>query len=396
MRAAAERVIADSATPTVHDLLALATACRHLNDLDAAADAAARARERDPASMEAVLTSAIIARDQGDGAAALSHFRDVARRDRTNPRWAIEVVWLLILLGRIAEAIDEMDAALERMPTDQALWSVAIEHGFRPIEQARSAGLSGLDEVVYARLVRAAPANPAMSRPIMVDDKRADAIVAQAAGANTGVMVFTGASDQCDLPLAVFDRYLAALGITAFYLKDFERLLYLNGVRSLGTSRTATLAALRQMQDLLAVERWCTIGSSDGGYAAIRYGVALGVERILCFDAPTHWAPDFDEFPVLSRRLAARFSRQDIDLKAYLATEQYSSEIVMCYGDKSPRDRAHASHLSGCKGVTLHPEPEVSDHGVLRWLALNKDLLAMLRGLLAISGPAVLEPGGRK
>ena len=120
MRAAAERVIADSATPTVHDLLALATACRHLNDLDAAAVAAARARERDPASMEAVLTSAIIAREQGDGAAALSHFRDVARRDRTNPRWAIEVVWLLILLGRIAEAIDEMDAALERMPTDQA------------------------------------------------------------------------------------------------------------------------------------------------------------------------------------------------------------------------------------------------------------------------------------
>jgi hypothetical protein len=64
------------------------------------------------------------------------------------------------------------------------------------------------------RLVGFLPKGDELRRTLVVDDKRSDVIVAPALGADTVVMVFTALNDVVSMSLPIFDRYLAALGVS--------------------------------------------------------------------------------------------------------------------------------------------------------------------------------------
>jgi tetratricopeptide (TPR) repeat protein len=385
MRRAAQLVIAQAAEPTAHDYLLLATACRNLSDLDAAAVAATKALESHPSLPEALLAAAGIAGDRGDSEAALLHYRNLATHAPENPRWTWELIRLYVMLGRIGEAAIEVGVGLARWPTDPLLWGIAVDAGFRTLEDAMLSGVDWAGHGLYTRLFERAPAEKDLLRPLMVDHKLSDCIIAPAADRRIVVFVFTTTNDTFSMPLPIFDRYLAALGVTAVYLKDFKRLRYLKGIGSIGIDYDATIAALRRLLVKLGTSRVCAIGDSDGGFAAIRYGVALGADRIVSFSGPTHWIPEFDVYPMLSKHLAANVSTGSLDLNVFLTKQRHHSEIALLYGDASPRDRIHAIYLNGHPGVTLHPVAGLDDHDVLRWLALNADLRALLSSLLAVS-----------
>jgi len=257
------------------------------------------------------------------------------------------------------------------------LWNIAVDSDFRTLQDAARAGLPKVGYGLYAQLEARTPSDDRLLRPAMSDEKIRDVIVAPPGPGSTLVVVFTATNDTLGLPLPIFDRYLASLGFGAVYLKDFERLLYLRGVRSLG-DENATLQAIRQLERQLGATRLCTIGVSDGGFAAIRYGVALGADRIMSFGGPTHWAPDLDEYAVMRQRHATYLSEQDIDLRAFLGARPYSSRIGLFYGADVPRDCAHALYLDGLPGVLRHPVPGLGDHQCLRWYALNRDLRTLL------------------
>jgi tetratricopeptide (TPR) repeat protein len=377
LRDAAEQAIGRSVRPTARDYLALTTACRNLGDLRAAANAAHRAWECAPDLPEMVLISARAAAEQGDGELALLRYRVLADRYPENPRWAFEIVRLLEMLGRVGEAVSQLNAALRYLPADPLLWLIAVDSGFRTLEEAAGAGVPAGGLEFHTRLAARAPADKQLLRPVMSEEKTRDVIVAPAIPGALLVVVFTGTNDTLGLPLPVFDRYLAHLGVNAVYLKDFERLLYLRGVRSLGGGQ-ATLTALRRLQRQIGSPRLCTIGTSDGGFAAIRYGVWLGAERIIGFGAPTHRAPHLDAFAVLQRRHAAQLPERNVDLRVFLGSRRHSSCIALHYGEQMPRDRVHAVHLAGLDGVTLHPISELNDHQCLRWYALNRNLKGLL------------------
>jgi hypothetical protein len=222
----------------------------------------------------------------------------------------------------------------------------------------------------------------------MLDDKASDVILAEVPGAETAVFVFTALNDVLSMPLPMFDRYLATLGATAIYLKDFRRLSYHAELRH--WARIAPRRALRSLRDRLPAKRWCTIGYSAGGSAAIRYGIEIGADRVVSFAGETHRArgpvaePDRG-FRLLSGRLQA-VSDEEMDLRRFLMARRYASSIEIVYAQSAARERAHAEYLSGAAGVNLHPVAGCDDHELLRWLALHEDLRAMLAGLLAL-GP---------
>ncbi len=193
------------------------------------------------------------------------------------------------------------------------------------------------------------------------------------------------------MPLPLFDRYLAASGVTAVYLKDFRRPSYLRGIASLGEDYAAPLRALRGLRERLPAKRWCAIGYSAGGSAAIRYGVDIGADRVVSIAGQTHRARGAVAklergSRIVSGRLEASFSGEELDLRGFLTARRYSSRIEVVYAESAPRDRVHAEHLLGVSGVNLHPVAGCDDHELLRWLALHDDLRAMLAGLLAL-GP---------
>lgn len=366
-----QQVIATSASPSALDFLALATACRNLNDIDGAARAAAQALKLEPAQIEAAFIAVWAASERGDGEAMLACYRQLEKSDPGNARWMIEIVRVLQHLGRARVASSAMEAALARAPGNEMLWNWALGYGYRTAEQARRAQVPEAVLDGFSVHLRHAPEDVELRRPLMVDVFGSDVVVAPAQGSKTLVLVFTGGSDSMSMPLPVFDRFLAAAGLSAVYLKDFQRLMYLEGVASLGEGLPSTVAALRQLQQRLGATRLCTVGDSAGGFAAIRYAVELDADCALSFGGDTHWSPGRGEFALFANHLRAHSSIEAMDLRAFLAARTECARIVLVFGAEELRDKAHAEHLSGLPRVELWPLPGQNTHNIAGWLAMN-------------------------
>jgi tetratricopeptide (TPR) repeat protein len=393
VRRAAESLIGRDRNPPAGLVMELAHACWELKALDDAELAATRALAIDPKLTHAALILGWIAAEAGDGEKALAHYRALSDMSPDNPRWKLEAAKLLSFLGRADEYAAEIEQASRRWPRDPVISSWLLNHGLRQPAPGSGTGGSDASGAAYATYIErelrqiadAAPPDAELLRPVMVDDRSRDVIIAAANSAKTVVFVFTGPHDHVTMPLPLFDRHLAAFGVSAIYLKDFDRLTYRKGVRSLG-DRGRTLAALQEMTRRVGAIRICTIGVDSG--AAIGYGVSLGADRIVCFGASTtaRLAPVSVQplRNVIRKRLAGELRGYRRDLREFLEEHPYSARIEMVYAEGLAADKAQAEHLSGLPRVTMHPQIGTSEHAVLRWMARRECFRPTLAGWLGL------------
>ncbi|GAC1305183.1 MAG: hypothetical protein NVSMB10_08860 [Steroidobacteraceae bacterium] len=372
-----------SRTAQVH--LARAQACWHARDLDAADRAAQDALAADPMLTEAAVLRAWVATDRGDGETALACYRRLVELAPGAVRWWLKLAHLLNVLGHVEEALSTLKTINTRWPMDPAVRMFMQNSGLAAHLDLEQPDLS------LQSIMKNAPDGARWLRPLIDSDAARDVLTAPL-GVDSAVLVFTSSNDGLGMPLRVFDRYLATLPITCIYLKDFRRLRFLRGVRSLSEDYPGTLAALRVMLDDLGVKRLCTLGNCGGGFAAIRYGVEMGAERILAFEALTY-APDassmkFEKGHNFSKtRLAAAGVDGMSDLKPFLTTREHPSHIKLFYGELQQHERIHALRLAGLPGVELCPQTDVRHHLLLRHLASSSaDFSALLAALLGV-GP---------
>lgn len=394
VRHAAERVIAAEARPSAHTLMALATACWHLKDHDGAEQAAVSALAADPNEGHAAYILAWVAGERGDAQQALAYYRRLSQIAPQNPRWTLEIVRVLYLSGKIDEAMDELTQARRRWPDDPAIDAWLLNHGLEHLRmdgqasgRPKNKGVAWIERELQ-EIVEAAPTDGELKRPLVADDPRQDVVIAAAAGAATTVMVFTGTHDHLTMPIALFDRHLAAFGVSAVYLKDHRRLMYLKGIRSLGDYEQ-TVAALRELQSRLGGKRLLTLGVREGGYAAVRYGVELGADRIISFEAVTgkSQARSGGSKPFLnmiSMPVLSAIPEGQRDLRSFLVRRPNHSAVEFVYGEQMTMAQAHAERLSDLPGVSLRPLAGIKKQ-VLRTLARRPDFRDTLHGLLQLS-----------
>jgi tetratricopeptide (TPR) repeat protein len=402
VRQGAEKIIDSEATSSAQVFLGLAQACWHLGDAEEADRAAVKALAVDPKLADAVLVRAWVATERGDEETAVSCYRTLVDLNPETVRWSLKLVQLLTWTGRVPEAMSELEKIRKRWPTDPMVRMFLRNYGPATVDfdlaNAASRPAEGdpdRDEWEELRIiVEKAPGEAEWLRPLVAADPDGDVLVCEVAAAQRAVLVFTGGNDAVSMPLPIFDRYLAALRLTVIYLKDFKRLRYLVGIQSLSQDYPGTLAALRFMLNRLGVKRVCTMGNCEGGFAAIRYGVELGADRIITFGAPT-FSPDDSLTKIeqarnfMRNRLAAKVPSDMIDLKPFLEARHYQAQIDFFYEEADPRDCAHAMHISGLPGIKLHPRPGLN-HRMLRELALsNDDFSGMLGKLLGIERTAI-------
>ncbi len=396
----AEKIITREAAPSAQVFLALAQARWHLGDAEGADRAALRAISADPSLVDAVLVRVWVATDRGDGETALSCYRTLVKLNPAAVRWRLKFVQLLSWLGHVKEAVSELEQIRGRWPDDPMVRTFLRNYGLAS-EVSLGAGSAATrlgdpdrnKEGEFQAIADQAPRQAERVRPLLVADPERDVVLAEARGAETAVLVFTGAGDEVSMPLPLFDRYLATLNVTAIYLKDFNRLRYLLGIQSLGQDYQGTLASLRNMLNRLGVKRLCTIGNCIGGFAAIRYGVELGADRILAFGAPTYSArgqlAKIEEGrKFLRNHLEANIPPRMRDLKPFLKRRRYGAQIELFYEERDPRDRMNALRLSGLPGIRLHPQQELTYRVLRRLVVSNKDFRGMLAQLLGIGSAA--------
>jgi tetratricopeptide (TPR) repeat protein len=166
VRRLAERLAAAQTPALGQTLLALARSCWHLEDLEGAESAAMRALAAQPTLADAALIGAWVAGERGDGKKALANYRTVARLRHDQPRFSLQVVRALELLGRAEEAASELARVAETWPGDPLIAGYRLAQAVKA--RAQSSGASegqtaanGAPSRAWHRTLAKPPAEPA-------------------------------------------------------------------------------------------------------------------------------------------------------------------------------------------------------------------------------------------
>lgn len=394
VRRCAEALIACEPSSSAETFLALATACWHLGAVDAAGRAAETAIAADPTLTAAILVAVRVATARGDADEAIKFYRRLTELHPETPRWRMQLVQLFNRTGRIDEALRELSTIAQQWPDDRKVREfikifgpgTELSHQLPAASDLKGDAQSDVFQTLEAR----APAGAQRRRPVIVPMPDLDMQVAGLAGADTAVLVFTGTIDSVGMPLAIFDHYMAALDVVTVYLKDFTRLSFLSGIRSLSEGYPGTIAVLRKFLTDRGIRRLSTIGNCDGSFAAVRYGVELGAAHIVAVNPTTHFPlPGIEDMRNFKRRrLVENVASPMLDLKTFLADREFSGRIELFFGAEDARGISHASRLVDVADVRLHPLEGHRQHCAMVRLALKSDFVETLHAALGLSAAA--------
>jgi len=192
------------------------------------------------------------------------------------------------------------------------------------------------------------------------DDPTAEVQTARRQGARALLIAFCGTALKAGLPLNLLHRWLGEIRVHVVYLRDFRRLNYDEGVPALASSYEDTLHALQLIADDLGAERVVCYGNSLGGYAALRYGLDLGADAVLCFAGPTNLSDSFRGAEFRKRYAGT----EGLDLRPLYQSAQRPPRAHLVYGEACAEDKAQAGNFAGLPSVTLAGVSDWNDHNV--------------------------------
>ena len=217
------------------------------------------------------------------------------------------------------------------------------------------------------------------------DDSDADLqVIPRPGGSDTTIVVFCDFRHRFNMLLNTFYHvWLEPLPANFIILRDWERLLYLMGVTSMGNLKK-TVAKLNTILEDLGTKKVITTGNSGGGFGALHYATLLDAKSCISF-AP---AVDVADLVTSTRkrtrtRLTTRLAnfRDEGRLEwpempeLYRQKPDVKAEIFFSEGNEF--DRNHAETLKGIPNVKLTMLDGADAHGVLRQLAFDGRLEAV-------------------
>jgi thioredoxin-like negative regulator of GroEL len=202
------------------------------------------------------------------------------------------------------------------------------------------------------------------------DDRTKEVQITKSANARATVVLTTGITFG-NLPLSFVDGLFAAHRFNVIYLRDFGKRAYLRGVSALGASEDETIGSLKRMAEELGAKSLIAMGSSSGGFSALRVGALMGADSAVSFSGPTALSTYFDSTRVSAWNpnyfVKAQLDREgDLPLDLVpLLSRAGTTKLIQFFGADSPDDARQARRIESCPNVSLRPVPKVSDHFVI-------------------------------
>lgn len=357
----------------------------------------------------------------GDADRAEEAYAVLARLDPDNPKWIADRSRMLDMMGRREEAgalvrdaierglvgcdllkqgrgavlsADLMDHALQwaesvgadaPMHDRDVAMEVLLANG-RAVpphlaDCAMEPGADGGNKLSRLDWLAHAPSDDSLKREIVSSFGGEELRAARSTTSTTVAVIFTGLVDRAMVPLPSLDRYFAELDISTIYLRDSTRFLFNSGISSISSDFSGTVDYLRRLLADWNTCRLVSVGSSAGGFAAIRYGLALGAERIVTFSSPTNLNSDFLAEDGRARLVEKRLQglpREVLDIRPTVRANRGRTPIHVTFGKGMRQDSRHAHHIAGEPGVHLHPIEGLAVHDSLVWLAREGRLMSFL------------------
>lgn len=242
----------------------------------------------------------------------------------------------------------------------------------------------------HHHLMRISPTNDALMRPTVTEDIYSDVIVSAPTDTGKMMLVFNTLGDLPFMPTAVLDRYLAAAGYQAVYLRDFNRVGFTQGIRSLGPSVETSVDKLRALIRSQNISHLSTMGLSFGTFGSTLFGIALQAQRILQFGTVASIEPNFMQAirdhrgMALRHRFLKNIPPKLRDINYWLDGAQHDYQMDVVYADGHPIDLPHANLIAHHGQVRLHPlaleqlehntlAPALATGAFQKWLSGDKD-----------------------
>jgi hypothetical protein len=201
--------------------------------------------------------------------------------------------------------------------------------------------------------------------PRFGDDFPKPVQVVRREGASAAFLVFCGAKHRIGMPLSMFHRWLARLPVSLIYLRDLTGLCYLGGIPELGADLSTTIAALGALVRDLGARRIVCYGNSAGGYGALRYGIDLAADAVICMGGLANLSVPFNRhlhYANTALRAEATFPGAQLDLRELYRSAESPPRAWLAYGERNWDDRIHSEHMAGLDGVTLEPVAGYKGH----------------------------------
>jgi tetratricopeptide (TPR) repeat protein len=368
-----------------------------------------------PHSNELLLLRLKLLQIEGDAEAAIAFCQQLIANDPSQVLWIKTLTRLLVDAGERLQAEQVIRNALRDgyacaelcsfackmiLPIDikQLLWHWANQVGQQSTaeEQITAAniklGLSGesfcslqggdnTDSTILNMQTKFnVPADNELKRPLL-QDKMEEITIATAATTDTIVIVFTGLANRTGMPLVILDRFFAKLNVSTVYLRDPTRLLFNNGVSALGNCFDSSVAYLKELIAESGASNVVSFGISAGGFAAIRYGLALKANLIIGFGAAVNLRAEFlkddGRAKIIVKRLQG-LSANILDLKPLIQASAGNIPIHLYYSEHMPQDTLHAKHIEHEPGVVLHELKNEREHNILGLFAEKGELFDIL------------------
>lgn len=215
------------------------------------------------------------------------------------------------------------------------------------------------------------------------DDSDADVQIIPKTGAETTVVAFCDFRQRFNMPVnTLYHVWLSHLPANVVILRDFERMLYLLGIGSVGPL-DASITKIREILLSLGTKKTVTIGNSAGGFGALHYGALLDASASVVFAPPVNIPHTVNNLRKRARlrnglvemRDAGRIEWPDMPA-IFHAKPNIRAEIF--YGELNDLDRTHAEHMAGLDNVKLTMIEGATGHGLLGMVAEQGKLEAAL------------------
>ncbi len=400
--AGAFRAALDGATLDVASLARVADFAARLSDLDLATDCLRRLRELEPNSLEWPCQLGHVARQRLDFDEAKAWLAKAAAIESGHPL----VEHLRTRLAAARSDLADPDVLIQTLASPAAPILVAAKAAYRLISKGLTGpareGLQGLaaravtpEESRQIRLllmaIDAIDACRSAGGDVRPVEWAGPAVMRRQEGTDCAAIVFTGIDGGFGgVPTDVVQALLVQQGVSAIYLFDPNRLIHLAGNAELGRDYMETLRSLRRTLDEWGVRRLTTIGASAGGYAAMRYGLDLGAQRVLCFGSPTTMERDVLLAEGRGRTIMDRLETYASDmigpLRPRLEAADARPQIDLYFGAGMALDRSQAEAIADLDEVRLFAIPDLDRHTVVDELLLGGELPGIFEGAFAAAG----------
>jgi len=216
----------------------------------------------------------------------------------------------------------------------------------------------------------------------------AGVMLARRPNARKVIFVFTGAAKQVWISIHLLHQVLPKDDCHVVYLRDHMGLCYLKGVDGLGDTYHATLDGMQALIRSLGDPAVYCMGSSGGGYGALRYGLDLGAEAVLAFSPST----DTDNLEAYLADLALEniFGSSDVavDIRRAYGSAATPPRVDLVFGERHEKDAEASRRLGDLPMVTLHPVAGYEHHDVVSQVIATGMFGGLLDRLLTEDVPA--------